>query len=590
MAAALQNPGQRCRYKTDKGASIRFALAFMLVPACAQGAAYQVASLADMSFEELANIQITSVSKKAESLADAAASVFVITADDIRRAGAATIPEALRLAPNLQVAQTSVGGYAISARGLNGSGNSAPNKLLVLIDGRSVYAPLFSGVFWDVQDVMMEDIERIEVISGPGGTLWGVNAVNGVINVITRSSRATQGALVSVEAGNRGSDAAFRYGGALGADGSYRIYGKYVDRKHTSLENGGNLNDASHKSQVGFRVDWSSASDRFSVQGNAYDGGADQPAPGALFISGIDLVLGPIAVSGANLTTHWTHALDGGSSMDFQAYYDRTKRIVPPMFGETLDIIDLQFQHSMKKAAHTLAWGVNYRYSKDRVANSSPYFAFLPADVNQKWGSLFAQDEIALRDELKLTLGARVEHNDYTGYEFLPNARLSWKFAPNQLLWTAASRTVRAPTRLDSDAYIPAAPPFLLDGGRAVRSEVARVYEVGYRAQPTGSISYSLTAFHNEYDHLRTQEIDPGYTFITFANEMEGKASGVEMWGNYQATPVWRLGAGYTALKETFRLKPNSNDAAAPGNAGKDPPIPGNCVLHSISRLQPSLT
>jgi iron complex outermembrane receptor protein len=206
----------------------------------------------------------------------------------------------------------------------------------------------------------------------------------------------------------------------------------------------------------------------------------------------------------------------------------------------------------------------------DRVDNST-YFAFLPADVNQKWASLFAQDEVALSETLRLTLGARVERNDYTGNEFLPSARLAWKLAPDHLLWTAASRTVRAPSRLDRDAYIPGAPPFLLDGGRTVAAEVARVYEVGYRGQLTSKASYSVTAFHTVYDDLRTQEIAPSGTFLVFSNGMEGKASGIEMWGTYQASPLWRLSAGFSALKETLRLKPGSNDLAAPNAKGKDP-------------------
>lgn len=527
--------------------------------------------LAEMSLEDLANLKITSVSKRPEPLSGAAAAIFVITRDDIRRSGATSLPEALRLAPNLQVARQSASGYAISARGFNGSFSSAPNKLLVLIDGRSVYTPLFAGVFWDVQDVMLEDVERIEVISGPGGTLWGVNAVNGVINVITQSAKNTQGGLLSAGGGNRESEGAFRYGGTLGADGNFRVYGKYFDRERTSLENGGAVNDAWYKSQVGFRIDWSRPKDNFTVHGNAYTGKENQPAPGAIQV-GANLPLGRIPVSGANLTANWIHSLGSESNISLQAYVDRTKRSIPPFFSETLDIFDLQFQHTFKAAEmHSVAWGANTRYSKDRVINSSPYFAFLPADVNQKWTSVFAQDEITLRDDLRLTLGARIERNDYTGNEFLPNMRLAWKFADDHLLWSAISRTVRAPSRLDTDAFVPAAPPFLLNGGASVRAELATVTELGYRAQPTSRFSYSATVYHTDYDHLRTQEIDPGRTFIVFASEMEGTTNGIEIWGSYQASPIWRLSGGYSALRERLRLKPGSNDLGAPNAAGKDP-------------------
>ncbi|MGZ3158783.1 MAG: TonB-dependent receptor plug domain-containing protein [Burkholderiaceae bacterium] len=524
--------------------------------------------LANMSLEELVNIQITSVSKKSESLSDAAASVFVITNEDIHRAGVTNLPDALRLAPNLQVAQTSASDTSISARGFN---SSSADKLLVLIDGRSVYTPLFSGVFWDVQDVMLEDIDRIEVISGPGGTLWGTNAVNGVINIMTKSAKDTQGGLVSIGAGNREGDAAFRYGGTIGEDGHYRFYGKFFDIKHTKTEDGTAKDDAWHKSQVGFRADWNRPSDQFSIQGNAYTGREGQPLPGTIVVSGQNFALGTIPVSGANLTTHWSHSLNDGSSFSVQAYYDRTERTVPPTFSEKLDILDLQVQHSLRPIGpHALIWGASYRYAMDNVTNSQ-YVAFLPAHLNQKWASLFAQDEITLRRDLKLTLGTRLEHNDYTGNEFLPNARLAWKLAPDHLVWGAVSRAVRAPSRLDHDTFVPGAPPFLLNGGSTVRSEIAKVFEVGYRGQPTSRISYSVTGYHTVYDHLRTQEVDPSQTFLTFANEMEGKSDGIETWATYQASANWRLSAGFAALRERLHLKPGSNDTSAPLQSGQDP-------------------
>ncbi len=528
------------------------------------------ADFADLSIEELANIQVTSVSRKPERLQDAPASVFVITNEDIRRAGARSLPEALRLAPNLQVAQTSSYGYAISARGLNGSSNSAPNKLLVMIDGRSVYAPLFSGVFWDMQDVMLEDVERIEVISGPGGTMWGVNAVNGVINITTRSAAATAGSLAVLGVGSDGADLAFRQGGKRG-DIDWRVYGKTLRRSAGELENGVRVNDAWRQAQIGFRADWARGGDTFSVNGNVLRGRLEQPEPGAIAVSGTDLRLGDIDTEVANLTGRWQHALADGGSLSVQAYLDHTRRAVPPTFTESLSIADLQFQHTLPlQGAHSLVWGANYRHSWDRVTNSE-VIAFLPAREQQAWASLFAQDEIALRPDLSLTLGARVERNDYTGHELLPTARLSWRLDPHHALWTAVSRTVRAPTRLDVDAYIPGRPPYLLQGGRAVRAEVAKVFELGYRGQPLPGLSYSATVFHNEYDHLRTQEIDPTFTFLTFGSLMQGRATGIEMWGSYQLNRAWRLSGGFTALHERLRLKAGSNDAAGPGTAGKDP-------------------
>ena len=559
---------------------IAFALAIM-VSSLGHAAVPSGTDLADLSLEELVNVQITSVSKRQERLTDAPASVFVITHNDIRRSGARSLPEALRLAPNLQVARVSASSYAISARGFN---NNAGNKLLVLIDGRSVYSPLFSGVFWDVQDVMLEDVERIEVISGPGGTLWGTNAVNGVINVITRSAKDTQGALVAAGAGNRETSGAARHGGSFGADGHYRVYAKYFDRDHTSEIDGRARDDAWHKGQVGFRADWGRAGDQFSVHGNAYRGSEGQPAPGTL-VTGAVFELGRISVSGANLTARWDRRLESGSNLMLQAYYDRTERTVPPTFSETLNVVDLQLQHSMQPIGkHTLTWGAGYRYGMDRVTNSE-YVAFLPAEVNQAWASLFGQDEIALSENVRLTLGARFERNDYTGNEFLPNARLAWKLAPDHLLWVAASRAIRAPSRLDRDTFVPGSPPYLLAGGAGVRSEIATVHEVGYRGRPLRRVSYSVTAFHADYDHLRSQEIDASGTFLFFGNEMEGTTLGVEMWATYQAAWNWRLSGGATLLDTDLRRKPGSTDPVGPRALGNDPSY--QWLLRSALDLSP---
>jgi iron complex outermembrane receptor protein len=530
------------------------------IPAWAQTSQ---SNLSRLSLEELSNIEITSASKRAERLSDAPTSVFVITADDIRRSGMTSLPEVLRLAPNLQVARATAAGYLISARGFNGN---ATNKLLVLIDGRSVYTPFFSGVFWDVQDLVLEDIERIEVISGPGGTLWGVNAVNGVINIITRSATETQNTLVAAVAGNRETGLALRHGAAAGSDGAFRVYTKGFERRHNETASGVKVDDAMWHAQVGFRADWSTPGRKLSVHGNAYEGRRDQPLPGVI-ATGVAFELGEVSVSGANLVGQWERGLEGGGRLAAQAYYDRTHRTVPPTFAEKLEIFDLQLQHSLQPtAAHTMVWGAQYRLAMDRVTNSV-YIAFLPAKVDQKWISLFAQDEITLRDDLRLTLGARIERNDYTGSEFLPNLRLAWKLAPEQLLWMAASRTVRAPSRLDHDTFVPGQPPFVLTGGPEVRSEVAKVLELGYRAQPAANLSYSVTAYHADYDHLRTQELAPSQTSVFFGNGMQGRVRGVEAWSSYEVSKAWRLSAGVSRLWQDLQLRPGSNDAVAVRNA-----------------------
>jgi iron complex outermembrane receptor protein len=524
--------------------------------------------LANLDLNALMNIKVTSVSRRPERLSDAAASIFVITGDEIRRSGATNLPEALRLAPALDVVQVSASSYTVSARGFI---NSAANKLLVLIDGRTVYTPFFSGVFWDVQDVLLEDVDRIEVISGPGGTLWGVNAVNGVINIITRSAKETQGGLLAAGAGSRETIGALRYGGVAGANGNYRVFGKYFNRGHTETAAGTVKDDSWHKALAGFRADWARAADQFMLVGGAYKGSEGQPPPGTI-ATGVKFPLGVISISGLSLNARWTRRLDNGSTIDVQGYVDRTERTVPPTFAEALNIVDLQFLHSWRLAGiHEVAWGAEYRYGVDRVTNST-YVAFLPARVNQKWAAAFAQDEITLHKGLRLTLGARSERNDYTGYEFLPNARLAWNVAPDHLLWTAVSRTVRAPSRLDRDTFVPGAPPFVLTGGPDVVSEIAKVYELGYRGQPAASITFSATAFRSFYDHLRTQELAPSHTTVFFANGMTGTATGVEMWGSYRALPGWRLNAGFTGLSERFELKPDSNDTATlTAQRGRDP-------------------
>ncbi len=538
-------------------------------------ASARAVDLADMSLEELSNLQVTSVSKRAERLSDAPASVFVINSEDIRRSGAASLPEVLRLAPNLHVGQHSASQYSIGARGHN---NTDGNKMLVLIDGRTVYSPLFSGVFWDAQDVMLEDVERIEIISGPGGTLWGVNAVNGVINIITRSAQDTQGSLLVAGGGNSESGAAARYGGKLGETGHFRVYGKYYDGQHTYREDGSPINDAWNKTQAGFRADWTQANDRLTLQGDVYQGREAQAPPGTITLGTVARPLNTISISGVNLLSRLEHQLAGGSQLKVQAYYDHTVRTVPGTFDDQLDVIDLQFEHSLPATdLHTFIWGAQYRYGMDEVVNSD-FIAFLPSKVNQTSASLFAQDKINLRDDLQLTLGARIETNDYTDPEFLPSARLAWKASADHLLWTAASRTVRAPSRVDRDLYYPTTAPYLIGGGPQFKSEVAKVFEIGYRGQPSQITSLSITAFHTIYDHLRTLEAtDPGTTPLFFANRMEGHTTGVEAWGSYQLTDAWRLSAGATTLHQRLQLQDDSYGLNGGISAeGNDPELSWN--------------
>jgi iron complex outermembrane receptor protein len=369
---------------------------------------------------------------------------------------------------------------------------------------------------------------------------------------------------------SRGAQAGFRYGGGEGPT-SWRVYGKHLDMRHTELAGGGAINDARHQSQVGFRVDGQRGADSWTVQGGAMRGRSGQAEPGVLTVTGINPVLEDIATGGVNLSGAWERQLDAGGSVRVRGAVERAERRAWPTFSQAVNIAQLQLLHTLPAlGAHSVVWGLGHRRSWDKV-DSSEIVAFLPAYARQAWSSIFVQDEVALRDNLELTVGVRAARNPYTGNEWLPTLRLAWKAAPAHLLWTGLSRTVRAPSRLDADAFVPGKPPYLLRGGPLVRSEVARVLELGYRGQPLAQLNFSVTAFHNRYDDLRTQEVDPGMTFVTFANGMQGRASGVELWGTWQAGARWRIAGGYTALHERLWLKPGSNDLAGPGSAGKDP-------------------
>jgi iron complex outermembrane receptor protein len=514
------------------------------------------ADIASLSIDELANIEISSVSKKLEPLSEAAASIYVITRDDIRRYGATSIPEILRLAPNLQIARVSAHQHAITARGFN---SNTPNKLLVLIDGRSVYAPLFSAVLWDAQDTLIEDIDRIEVISGPGGTLWGSNAVNGVINIITRNSKDTAGGLAAIGGGPQESGAALRYGARLGENGSYRVYGKGFGRENTELGTGKSARDTWGKGQAGFRMDWARSGDSLMLEGEGYHGDIDQRT------------LGDITISGAHLLGRWNRSLGDRSGLQVQTYYDLGVRDHPRVFGQVLNTWDIDAQHRFPLgAAHDLVWGGGYRMMHDAIDNQ-PAFAFLPATRTLHLANLFVQDTVSLAEGLDLTLGVKGEYNVYTKFEVQPSARLGWKLHDQGLLWTAVSRAVRTPSRFDRDLFAPGTPPFLLAGGPDFESETLTAFEAGYRAQPAPHASVSIATFYNVYDDLRSFEPATAGPFpFVITNKMKGEAYGVETWGSYLLLDWWRVSAGYNYFVKNISFKPGSRDNNK-NAAGNDP-------------------
>ena len=531
-----------------------FCLAATAITFPAAASTLAAADLADLTLEQLANVIVTSVSRREERLGQAAASVYVISREDIRRSGATSIPEALRLAPNLLVARADANQYAISARGFT---NVLANRLLVLIDGRIVYSPLFSGVFWEAQDVMLEDVERIEVISGPGATLWGANAVNGVINVITRSARDTQGALVTAGAGNRERGGAVRYGGALGS-GHFRIYGRHFDRRGTERANRTPVVDAAERGQVGFRTDWARDGRTVTVQGDAYRTDIEQPVGGSRDLAG------------ANLLARWSEQRDGGSSFYAQAYYDRVERDQPGAIRETLDIVDFEFQRGLVPLPnHHLLMGAGYRYARDAIDNLNPAaLGFVPPERDLKSFHAFAQNEWRLKPDLALTIGVKAEHNDYSGLEWLPSARIAWAVTPERLVWSALSRAVRAPARIDRELFAPATPPFVLAGGPNFESEISNVFELGYRAQAQ-RLAYSLTAFYHDHQHLRSLEPRPGGAVIE--NRIAGQTRGIEAWGSWRATDAWRLYAGWVEQRQRLRAEPGSLASPVASGHGNDP-------------------
>jgi iron complex outermembrane receptor protein len=518
-----------------------------------------LAVLKQLTLDQLMDIQVTSVSGRPEQLGRTASAIQVISTEDIRRSGAATLPEVLRLASNLQVAQVDARQWAISARGFNGT---TANKLLVLIDGRTIYTPLFSGVFWDVQDVPLPDVERIEVISGPGATLWGANAVNGVINVITKDAAATQGVVLRGAGGTelRGLGLA-RYGGSLGANAHYRLYAKTFARDATELSTGQDGVDDWRMSQGGFRADWqSAASDHVTLQGDLYGGRIGQPSAG------------DIAVSGGNASATWAHTVSPTAGISARLYYDRTERNIPGTFGEDLDIYDVDLRHHATLARHELVWGVGYRLMNDRVRNT-PGLAFLPTHVARQWFTGFVQDEIALVPErLHLTLGTKLEHNDYTGFEVQPSGRINWTINSTATLWAAISRAVRTPSRIDRELFVPAQPPFFLAGGPDFDSETALSYELGYRHQQ-GALLVSAATFYTRYHGLRSLEQvnPPAATPLVIANGQDGEAYGAELAANYRATDRWRVRVGYTELRVHIWPLAGSTDTTRGASENRSP-------------------
>ncbi|HWI18149.1 MAG TPA: TonB-dependent receptor [Vicinamibacterales bacterium] len=534
------------------------AAAFAQSPAPTQT---QLAELKKLSIEELAATDITGSGRRPERLDQVASAVTVITSDDLRRYGVMTLPDALRLADTLHVAQVAGAGYAISIRGFN---ITTANKLLVMIDGRTVYSPVFSGVFWEAQDLVIADIERIEVVRGPGGTVWGANAVNGVIHVITKNAADTRGTLVNAAIGTDGRGPfAIRHGGRFGAAGSYRVYGKVRFDDAATLLSGGSAGNAHDFGQAGFRIESDRSGNNFLVvQGDVFEGRSDLG-------QNVDR---SITWRGANLMTRWTHRSDNGAETIAQAYYDHFYRRVPVQYRGVLHTLDVDVQHQRTLPRTTLVVGGGYRNYRGDDLGDGPGFFFEPRERVSHRSNLFGQAEVRVTNNLFLTGGIKVEHNEFTGAEAQPSASARWT-AGTQTLWASFGRSVRVPTRFDTDLRfrVPNSDRIALTGSADFRSESVKAYEAGYRRRFGSRVSVDLAGFENRYDHLRSQEVPVPPIPIRLMNMMNAVTRGAEVSAKADVASWWQVGGGYAYLWKRVTFDPGSTDRTGGAPEGNDP-------------------
>jgi iron complex outermembrane receptor protein len=539
--------------------------------------------LAGKSLEELMNIEVTSVSKKEQKLSQTPAAIYVITQADIERSGATHIPDLLRMVPGVDVAQVDANRWAISIRGFN---DIYSNKVLVMIDGRTVYNPVFSGVYWDETDVPLNDIERIEVIRGPGGTVWGANAVNGVINIITKSARETQGIYFQAGAGSEeNNDQEAQYGGRIGSKGYYRAFGHYFSFGALSNDQNQNAADGWWMRHAGFRTDWDvSGRDSLMVEGDLYQTNEGQTTQTPLSTQGFAYRIfnDQFNSTGGSVLTRWDHTFSGGSETSLQ-FYEMGHTRGDNGARERFNIVDLSFEHHFHVGSrHDLVWGLDYRYNHGSM-RAGYAVSMSPPVQNFNLFSGFVQDQIRLTDSLWFTLGSKLEHNPFTGVEDEPSASLAWAIDDHQTLWMAASKAIRQPALLDEGFRIDTTPFALPSGELGVisifgnpdfRSEQLRDYEIGYRTILSNKVSLDWDSFYSSYHDLRTTEPQsPFFEFspppphlvlpLVWANGLHGQDYGAEFSANWQVVPRWKLSGGYSWLRMNFHLDPSSRDTTS---------------------------
>jgi len=521
--------------------------------------------LSQATLEDLMNIQVTSVSKKEQKLSKTGAAIFVITQEDIRRSGATNIPDVLRLAPGVDIARVDANRWAISIRGFN---DQYANKVLVLIDARSVYNPSFSGVYWDMQDVPLEDIERIEIIRGPGGTVWGANAVNGVINIITKIAKASAGGLTSAGTGTQGpADSLVQYGGQIGQNGDYRVFGRYFNTANSVFPDGKEAADGWSGGHFGFRSDWNVAQrDTLTVQGDFLktDGGQTITT---LFSNSLPLAKtfnDPVTATAGDVLGRWNHTLANGSQMSLQVYDDYSRHFEQG-FLDSQNTVDLNFQdHVTLGSRNDVVWGLGARVI-DSEYGVGYSLTIRPDRRSDRLFSAFLQDELKVTDSLSLTVGSKVEHNDFTGLEFEPSVQLVWTPTKEQALWVSAARAIREPSTLDDGlqddvASVPIRSSFAvvrLFGNPNIKAEELRDFEVGYRTLANKRISLDVTAFGSLYRSLESvtalapyfaTQLGVPYLVLPeqFVNGPPARTYGVEFSANWSLTDHWRISPGYS--------------------------------------------
>jgi iron complex outermembrane receptor protein len=524
----------------------------------------QVNQLKHLSIEQLTDVMVTSVTRGPEPLSRSAGAAAVVTSGQIESSGALNVPEAIRYVPGINVAQMTASQWAVSSRGFAG-GNSP--DLLVLSDGRSIYTPLFSGVFWDVQDYLMPDIDRIEVVRGPGAALWGSDAVNGVINIITKSAADTQGAWAEAGGGSEENAlVAAQYGGEAGDQAYYRVFGKYESDAPEDYPAGAS-SDGWDLGHVGFRTDWKAdPADAFTLQGDAYDGRIGQVSP-AVNLIGRPGPTSPlvVGVGGGNVLAHWRHAMSDDSDYEVRLYYDYTHRN-DPSFNDDLATLDLDFlEHLELGQDQAITWGVSGR-TMDDIFHGKGLLTLNPPDSRFNVASAFLQDEISFSRSVRLTLGTKLEHNDFSGFEVQPSVRAAWDLSDTSMLWSAVSRAVRVPTRIEQDEEVDATNPagnpvVVLLGNRNFHAEEVLAFELGYRWRPLSDLSLDLAAFRNRYTGLASLEIGTPYIDSATGQEIvplltenliDGHATGLEGLVQYSPVDWWRLSVNYTYIQTTL--------------------------------------